>query len=157
MRSTLPSVLEEFEFEVPPQAPTTTTAASANMDFRTFILTLSLQLLQDCQPDCNSSHPGPLTIPAPRSGQAAYVPWLVITDPFPPSFNLGPVPIRFYGLAYAIAFIAGTAVAGRHMARRAGPPNVTNDIAFWAILLRLTRPPPHFHAHPLSWLSLPPP
>ncbi len=59
------------------------------------------------------------------------MPWLVITDPFPPSFYLGPLPIRFYGLAYAVAFIAGTAVAGRHLARRGVATNVTNDIAFW--------------------------
>jgi phosphatidylglycerol---prolipoprotein diacylglyceryl transferase len=65
------------------------------------------------------------------------MPWLVITDPFPPSLQLGPLPIRFYGLAYAVAFIVGTAVAGRHLARRGVPANVTNDIAFWAIVFGL--------------------
>jgi phosphatidylglycerol:prolipoprotein diacylglycerol transferase len=65
------------------------------------------------------------------------VPFLVITDPFPPGFHLGPLPIRFYGLAYAIAFLVGTAVASRHLARRGVSPNVTSNIAFWAIVFGL--------------------
>jgi len=82
------------------------------------------------------------------------VPWLVITDPFPPSFNLGPVPIRFYGLAYAIAFIAGTAVAGRHLARRGVPSNVTNDIAFWAIVFGLIGARLYFDVQSGWWFYL---
>jgi len=46
MRSTLPSVLgEELEFEVPPQAATAITVASANTDFRGFIFTFSFAAL----------------------------------------------------------------------------------------------------------------
>jgi len=82
------------------------------------------------------------------------VPWLVITDPFPPSFYLGPVPIRFYGLAYAIAFIAGTAVAGRHLARRGVPANVTNDIAFWAIVFGLIGARLYFDVQSGWWFYL---
>jgi phosphatidylglycerol:prolipoprotein diacylglycerol transferase len=82
------------------------------------------------------------------------VPWLVITDPFPPSFYLGPVPIRFYGLAYAIAFIAGTAVAGRHLARRGVPSNVTNDIAFWAIVFGLIGARLYFDVQSGWWFYL---
>ncbi|HSS93093.1 MAG TPA: prolipoprotein diacylglyceryl transferase family protein, partial [Candidatus Dormibacteraeota bacterium] len=65
------------------------------------------------------------------------MPFLVITDPFPPGFHLGPLSIRFYGLAYALAFLVGTAVASRHLARRGVSPNVTSNIAFWAIVFGL--------------------
>lgn len=63
--------------------------------------------------------------------------FLVITDPWPPGFYLGPLQIRFYGIAYVIAFIAGTALAARHLERRGVPRNVTSDIAFWAIVFGL--------------------
>jgi phosphatidylglycerol:prolipoprotein diacylglycerol transferase len=63
--------------------------------------------------------------------------FLVITDPFPPGFQVGPLQIRFYGIAYVIAFIVGTAVASRHLARRGVPPPTTSDIAFWAIVFGL--------------------
>jgi phosphatidylglycerol:prolipoprotein diacylglycerol transferase len=65
------------------------------------------------------------------------VPFLVITDPFPPGFYVGPLQIRFYGIAYAVAFIAGTAVASRHLARRGIPPSTSSDIAFWTIVFGL--------------------
>jgi len=55
---------------------------------------------------------------------------LVITDPFPPGFFLGPLQIRFYGVAYAIAFIVGTAVATRHLARKGVDPDLSGRIAF---------------------------
>jgi phosphatidylglycerol---prolipoprotein diacylglyceryl transferase len=80
--------------------------------------------------------------------------WLVITDPFPPSFYIGPLPIRFYGLAYAIAFVVGTAVAGRHLARRGVPPNVTNDIAFWAIVFGLIGARLYFDVQSGWWFYL---
>jgi len=63
--------------------------------------------------------------------------WLVITNPFPPGFQIGPLHIRFYGIAYAIAFIAGTAVASRHLARKGIPQSTTVDIAFWTIVFGL--------------------
>lgn len=63
--------------------------------------------------------------------------FLVITDPWPPGFYLGPLQIRFYGIAYAIAFIVGTAVATRHLARKGVAPNVAGDIAFWTIVFGL--------------------
>jgi phosphatidylglycerol:prolipoprotein diacylglycerol transferase len=61
----------------------------------------------------------------------------VITDPFPPGFYLGPLQIRFYGLAYVIAFAVGTILASRHLARRGVASSVTSDIAFWAIVFGL--------------------
>jgi len=65
------------------------------------------------------------------------VPFLVITDPFPPGFFIGPLQIRFYGLAYAIAFIVGTAVATRHLERKGISSNVSGNIAFWTIVFGL--------------------
>lgn len=62
---------------------------------------------------------------------------LVITDPFPPGFHLGPLQIRFYGLAYAVAFIVGTMVASRHLARRGVSRSLSENIAFWAIVFGL--------------------
>jgi phosphatidylglycerol:prolipoprotein diacylglycerol transferase len=82
------------------------------------------------------------------------VPWLVITDPFPPSLYIGPLPIRFYGLAYAIAFVVGTAVAGRHLARRGVASNVTNDIAFWAIVFGLIGARLYFDVQSGWWFYL---
>ena len=65
------------------------------------------------------------------------MPLLVITDPFPPGFFLGPLQIRFYGIAYAVAFVVGTIVATRHLERRGVPSKVTGDIVFWAIVFGL--------------------
>jgi phosphatidylglycerol---prolipoprotein diacylglyceryl transferase len=62
---------------------------------------------------------------------------LVITDPFPPGFHLGPLSVRWYGVAYAAAFLVGTAVATRHLARRGVAPSVTSDLAFWSIVFGL--------------------
>ncbi|HVB77996.1 MAG TPA: prolipoprotein diacylglyceryl transferase [Candidatus Nitrosotalea sp.] len=62
---------------------------------------------------------------------------LVITDPFPPGFHLGPLQIRFYGLAYAVAFIVGTMVASRHLARRGVSRSLSENIAFWTIVFGL--------------------
>ena len=58
---------------------------------------------------------------------------LVITNPFPPGFHLGPLQVHWYGVAYAVAFLVGTAVASRHLERRGVPGNVSADIAFWTI------------------------
>ncbi|MGH7760435.1 MAG: prolipoprotein diacylglyceryl transferase [Candidatus Dormibacteraceae bacterium] len=65
------------------------------------------------------------------------MPWLVITDPLPPGFFVGPLQIRFYGIAYAIAFIVGTVVATRHLVRRGVDPEISNGIAFWTIVFGL--------------------
>ncbi|HXJ47836.1 MAG TPA: prolipoprotein diacylglyceryl transferase [Candidatus Acidoferrum sp.] len=65
------------------------------------------------------------------------MPFLVITDPFPPGFFIGPLQIRFYGIAYAIAFLVGTAVATRHLERKGISSNVSGNIAFWTIVFGL--------------------
>ncbi len=63
--------------------------------------------------------------------------WLVITDPFPPGIHVGPIELRFYGLAYAVAFLVGGWVATRHLAGRGVPPSVSQNIAFWTIVFGL--------------------
>ena len=62
---------------------------------------------------------------------------LVITNPLPPGIHLGPFSLRFYGLAYAVAFLVGGWVATRHLARRGVPSSVSQNIAFWAIVFGL--------------------
>lgn len=62
---------------------------------------------------------------------------LVITDPLPPGIHLGPFQLRFYGLAYAVAFLIGGWVATRHLARRGIPSSVSQNIAFWTIVFGL--------------------
>lgn len=63
--------------------------------------------------------------------------YLVITDPLPPGIHLGSLQVRFYGLAYAIAFLVGGWVATRHLARRGVPARVSESIAFWTIVFGL--------------------
>lgn len=62
---------------------------------------------------------------------------LVITDPFPPGIQLGPLQIRFYGVAYVVAFIVGTWLAARHLRGRGVPEKVSENIAFWTIVFGL--------------------
>ena len=79
--------------------------------------------------------PGPAHHQRGLTGTAA--PFLVITDPFPPGFYIGPLQVRFYGIAYAIAFVVGAALARRHLARKGVATQVTDNIAFWAIVVGL--------------------
>ena len=79
---------------------------------------------------------------------------LVITDPFPPGFYIGPLQVRFYGIAYVIAFVAGTAIATRHLARRGVDPKVSNDIAFWAIVFGLIGARLYFDVQSGWWFYL---
>jgi phosphatidylglycerol:prolipoprotein diacylglycerol transferase len=82
------------------------------------------------------------------------VPWLVITDPIPPGFYIGPLQVRFYGLAYAVAFIVGTAIATRHMARRGVSSNVSSDIAVWTIVFGLIGARLYFDVQSGWWFYL---
>jgi phosphatidylglycerol:prolipoprotein diacylglycerol transferase len=65
------------------------------------------------------------------------VPFLIITDPLPPGFYIGPLQVRFYGVAYVVAFVVGTWLASRHLERRGVPRSVSSDIAFWTIVFGL--------------------
>lgn len=63
---------------------------------------------------------------------------LVITFPFSPVLaQVGPVTIRWYGLGYAVAFLVGLMVAGRHLRERGIEERQYGDMAFWAIVLGL--------------------
>ncbi len=62
---------------------------------------------------------------------------LVITNPFPPGIHLGPLEIRFYGVAYAIAFLVAGWFAVRHLERRGVPRATGENIAFWTIVFGL--------------------
>ena len=63
---------------------------------------------------------------------------LVITFPFSPIlFHLGPLAVRWYGLGYAVAFLAGLALGGRHLSRRGIAEREYGDMAFWSIVLGL--------------------
>src|SRR5260370_26959987 len=82
------------------------------------------------------------------------MPWLTITDPFPPGFFLGPLQIRFYGISYAIAFIVGTAVATRHLARKGVDPQLSSRIAFWTIVFGLIGARLYYDVQSREWVYL---
>src|SRR5258708_2397981 len=85
------------------------------------------------------------------------MPWLTITDPFPPGFFLGPLQIRFYGISYAVAFIVGTAVATRHLAPQGVDSELSSPIAFWAIVLGLIGARLYYDVQSRAWVYLTPP
>ena len=63
---------------------------------------------------------------------------LAITIPFSPvALQLGPLAIRWYGIAYAVAFLVGGRLALGHTRRRGIPDQVVNSIIFWAIVCGL--------------------
>ena len=63
---------------------------------------------------------------------------LVIDFPFSPVlFQLGPFAVRWYGVCYAIAFLVGVTVAGRHLRATGIADRQSGDMAFWAIVVGL--------------------
>jgi len=54
-----------------------------------------------------------------------------------PVFNLGPLPVHWYGVCYAVAFLVGLRLALPHAERSGVPPAVAGRIAFWSIVLGL--------------------
>ncbi|MGH7911326.1 MAG: prolipoprotein diacylglyceryl transferase [Candidatus Dormibacteraceae bacterium] len=63
---------------------------------------------------------------------------LVIDFPFSPILiQLGPLAIRWYGVCYAIAFIVGVWVAGRHARARGFGDAELGNMAFWSIVIGL--------------------
>ena len=62
------------------------------------------------------------------------VSFLAITIPFSPvALQLGPVSIRWYGIAYAVAFLVGGRLALAHARRRGIPARAANSIIFWGV------------------------
>lgn len=63
---------------------------------------------------------------------------LAITIPFSPvALKLGPLTIRWYGVAYVVAFLVGGGMALRHTGRHGIPEQVANRVLFWAIVCGL--------------------
>ena len=63
---------------------------------------------------------------------------LTITIPFSPvALQLGPLAIRWYGIAYAVAFLVGARLALAHTRSRGIPDQATNSIILWAIVCGL--------------------
>ena len=63
---------------------------------------------------------------------------LVITFPFSPILvQLGPISIRWYGLGYAVAFLVGLWLVGRHLRRYGLSERDYGDLAFWSIVIGL--------------------
>jgi phosphatidylglycerol---prolipoprotein diacylglyceryl transferase len=63
---------------------------------------------------------------------------LIITFPFSPvAISLGPLAIRWYGIGYAVAFLAGLWLAGRHLRQHGVSERLYGDMAFWAIVIGL--------------------
>jgi phosphatidylglycerol:prolipoprotein diacylglycerol transferase len=63
---------------------------------------------------------------------------LVIDFPFSPIlFQLGPLTVRWYGLCYAVAFLVGLSIAGRHLQRRGIFDRQLGNMAFWSIVIGL--------------------
>ncbi len=52
----------------------------------------------------------------------------------PEAFHLGPLTIRWYGIAVATGFLAGFALASQRARRRQMPPEVVGDLLLWTML-----------------------
>ncbi len=61
----------------------------------------------------------------------------VIVIPIDPVLNIGPLPIHWYGVGYAVAFLVGFWFARRHAVAHGIPEAVTGNIAFWTIVAGL--------------------
>ncbi|HUY97707.1 MAG TPA: prolipoprotein diacylglyceryl transferase [Verrucomicrobiae bacterium] len=61
----------------------------------------------------------------------------VIRISLDPVFNLGPLPIHWYGVCYAVAFLVGLRIALPHAERHGIPQAVAGRTAFWCIVLGL--------------------
>lgn len=62
----------------------------------------------------------------------------IITLPFSPiALQLGPLAIRWYGIAYAVAFVVAGAVARRYGSDRGISSEVADRILFWCIVIGL--------------------
>ncbi|MGB2938780.1 MAG: prolipoprotein diacylglyceryl transferase [Candidatus Dormiibacterota bacterium] len=59
----------------------------------------------------------------------------VITQPLDPVLQLGPVPIHWYGLGYAIAFLVGFRLVVPYMTRRGVSDKDANNLVWWCIVM----------------------
>jgi phosphatidylglycerol:prolipoprotein diacylglycerol transferase len=61
----------------------------------------------------------------------------VITLPFDPVFHLGPIPIHWYGVGYAVAFLVGIRITRGYAAEHGIPDKDRLDIIWWNIAIGL--------------------
>jgi phosphatidylglycerol:prolipoprotein diacylglycerol transferase len=59
----------------------------------------------------------------------------VITQPLDPVLQLGPVPIHWYGLGYAIAFLVGFRLVVPYMTKRGVSDKDANNPVWWCIVM----------------------
>jgi phosphatidylglycerol:prolipoprotein diacylglycerol transferase len=57
----------------------------------------------------------------------------VITMPLDPALQIGPLPLHWYGLGYAIAFLVGVRLITPFLQRRGIPPRTTTELVWWNI------------------------
>ena len=57
----------------------------------------------------------------------------VITMPLDPALQLGPIPLHWYGLGYAVAFIVGLRLITPFLARRGISATTTSELVWWNI------------------------
>ena len=62
---------------------------------------------------------------------------LVITIPFDPVFQLGPLPVHWYGVGYAVAFAVGFMVSSRYLRSRGISDSQLGSLGFWAVVIGL--------------------
>ena len=53
--------------------------------------------------------------------------------PLDPAVQVGPIPLHWYGLGYAIAFLVGVRVITPFLERRGIPPKTTSELVWWNI------------------------
>jgi phosphatidylglycerol---prolipoprotein diacylglyceryl transferase len=53
--------------------------------------------------------------------------------PLDPALQIGPIPLHWYGLGYAIAFLVGVRLITPFLQRRGIPPQTTSELVWWNI------------------------
>jgi phosphatidylglycerol---prolipoprotein diacylglyceryl transferase len=53
--------------------------------------------------------------------------------PLDPALQIGPIPLHWYGLGYAIAFLVGVRLITPFLRRRGIPPQTTSELVWWNI------------------------
>ena len=62
---------------------------------------------------------------------------LVITIPWDPVYQLGPLPLHWYGLGYAAGIAVGWMVGTRYLGARGIPENRLGSLGVWAVIIGL--------------------
>ena len=65
------------------------------------------------------------------------MPSLVITIPWDPVYQLGPLPLHWYGVGYAVGIAVGWMVGTRHLQSRGIRENQLGALGVWAVIIGL--------------------